>query len=341
MAETPRQTVPQLYVAHGDQEYALTNGAQADLLRDVLVRGASLRTRVRGLSMSPFIHDDDVVTIAPLGARGPRVGDVVAFLCGDFGRLTIHRVVAREGDGWAMRGDNCREVDGVVRPENIMGRVVRVERDAGGIPLALGLGGRLIALLNRGNGLARLRRVWNLPRSMAASALHGLQGLDLYRTVAESHRLSIEIAPASRDELKVVARHLGTMNSLDPDVANLVARRGAKVIGCVQLVFRPERYVPWDGHWLFSLAVRARYRRLGVGGALTRHCMNEAAARGAEEILLVVNEDNVRAIRLYDKLGFGQVILPALEPLLAAEKEQWGQRRIVMRCGLTSKGRIG
>ena len=41
-------------------------------------RGASLRTPVHGWSMTPFIRDGDVVTIAPLGPTGPRLGEVLA-----------------------------------------------------------------------------------------------------------------------------------------------------------------------------------------------------------------------------------------------------------------------
>jgi ribosomal protein S18 acetylase RimI-like enzyme len=62
--------------------------------------------------------------------------------------------------------------------------------------------------------------------------------------------------------------------------------------------------------------------------------MDQAAEKGASELLLAVYEDNERAIRLYQKLGFQQAILSSLEPAFAAEKEQLGRRRIVMRRSL-------
>jgi hypothetical protein len=44
----------------------------------------------------------------------------------------------------------------------------------------------------------------------------------------------------------------------------------------------------------------------------------------------LVYDDDGSAISLYRKLGFEHIILPALEPGLAAEGHQYGRRRIVM-----------
>ncbi|HOL18373.1 MAG TPA: GNAT family N-acetyltransferase, partial [Bacillota bacterium] len=73
------------------------------------------------------------------------------------------------------------------------------------------------------------------------------------------------------------------------------------------------------------------YRGLGAGEKLTKRVIEEAQKRGAAELLLLVNEDNRPAIRLYQKLGFVRAVLPALEPVLEAEKKRTGRRRIVMQ----------
>jgi ribosomal protein S18 acetylase RimI-like enzyme len=49
-----------------------------------------------------------------------------------------------------------------------------------------------------------------------------------------------------------------------------------------------------------------------------------------------VHDDNGRAIRLYRKLGFEHITLPALEPVFAAEAQQCRRRRIVMRKHLSA-----
>ncbi|MEW5817733.1 MAG: GNAT family N-acetyltransferase, partial [Spirochaetota bacterium] len=154
--------------------------------------------------------------------------------------------------------------------------------------------------------------------------------------------LPVETAEAGARNLATVHRKLNPFapyrrQPQDPNVTNWVSRRRAKVIGFVQLVYHPETHFPWVGHWLFSLHVWGPYRGLGVGETLTRRVIEQAGNRGAADLFLAVFEDNARAIRLYRKLGFFPITLPALEPGFAAEKKQSGRRRIVMRKPLVSR----
>jgi SAM-dependent methyltransferase len=96
----------------------------------------------------------------------PRIGDVVAFVQPDTGRLAVHRVIARVDAGWLVRGDNGPEPDGIVPRENLLGVVTRVERAGHDVRVGLGAERVLIALLQRANALrgvvylvARIRRI--------------------------------------------------------------------------------------------------------------------------------------------------------------------------------------
>jgi signal peptidase I len=148
-----------LFFTHPGGELHLSNLGQLELLRGMVEHGRTLRTTVRGFSMSPFIRDNDVLTIVPMNTRAPRVGEVVAFTLPNSGQLAIHRIVARAGTGWLVRGDNCPETDGVVARENIIGRVLRVERQGREVRLGLGAEARLIAWLQRAHLLMRAVRV--------------------------------------------------------------------------------------------------------------------------------------------------------------------------------------
>ena len=130
---------------------------QLELLLGMKERGVPLRTTVRGFSMYPFIKDKDVLTIAPLGDRQLRLGEVVAFRQTETGRLAIHRILKKTGTGWLVRGDNCPVSDGVVSPEKIIGRVIRIERGSHQIRLSLGPERIVIAFLNRGDGFLQNR----------------------------------------------------------------------------------------------------------------------------------------------------------------------------------------
>lgn len=317
-------------------ELPISNLGQLELLRAATERGASFRTGARGFSMAPFIRDKDVVTIAPLHGQEPRLGEVIAFIQADTGRLTVHRVTARSGAGWVVRGDNSPEANGVVMRGEIVVRVVRVERAGRGLRLCLGVGGRMIAVLNRGQALTRLRRLWRSLRGAAAFVLRSAQGVPLWRAVGRRLAPRYEITEATQTDVEDLQHCVDppghyTRQSTDSHVTNWVAKIERRVIGFVQFVDRPEPGCVWMGQWLFSLAVWGRYRGLGVGEALTRHVIELARGRAAAaDLFLAVSEDNERAIGLYRKLGFVHTVLTALQPEFVLEKQQLGRRRLVM-----------
>lgn len=110
------------------EELLLSNHAQLELLRAHVERGVSLRMSMLGYSMEPLIRSGDVLTVAPMPDREPRLGEVIAFVGTHGARLYVHRVVERAASGWLMRGDNSSHADGVFSREAMVGRVVRVER---------------------------------------------------------------------------------------------------------------------------------------------------------------------------------------------------------------------
>jgi signal peptidase I len=142
------------FVVRGS-DLSLSNHGQLELMRAVLGRGLPFRTMVRGSSMSPFIRDEDVLTVTSLGGHRPRVGDIIAFTLPGAGRLVIHRIVASDEDGWQTRGDNCRGSDGVVIRGQIVGRVVRCARDGRRIRIGVEVGGAWVAALSRHGLISR------------------------------------------------------------------------------------------------------------------------------------------------------------------------------------------
>ena len=100
--------------------------------------------------MAPFIRDGDVITVAPFKDKVPRIGEVLAFIHPETGKLVVHRTVARYGDAFLMQGDNVGEQsDGLVPVKNLQGRVTRIERNGKAVFLGLGVERYLIAWLSR------------------------------------------------------------------------------------------------------------------------------------------------------------------------------------------------
>lgn len=127
----------------------LSGQALIDLLRASMAKGFSFRFKAIGFSMDPFIRDGDVITLSPVSHRGPGLGDVVAFVQRETGKLLIHRVVKKRKSNCVLRGDNSLESDGEEAMEDILGSVIRVERNNERVTLGLGPERFLIAFLSR------------------------------------------------------------------------------------------------------------------------------------------------------------------------------------------------
>jgi signal peptidase I len=117
------------------------------LLADLLRSGTSVRLEVTGHSMSPFIRHGDVVALEPLRGRLPALGEVVALTPG--GRLLVHRVVGWQRGQVLCRGDVAKGADPAVSPDDVLGRVTRVERRGRHVRLGLGIERLAIAWLSR------------------------------------------------------------------------------------------------------------------------------------------------------------------------------------------------
>ncbi len=136
---------------HDGGTLSMPCAALAELMAAVLEKGGHFSFRCRGSSMVPFIRDGDFLTIAPLETRPHRVGEVVAFLGPpeDKPALVIHRIVGIQGTSFVIQGDGNGCAGEIVRAENVMGNVVRIERNGGRVRLGLGSERRLIAWLSR------------------------------------------------------------------------------------------------------------------------------------------------------------------------------------------------
>jgi hypothetical protein len=152
---------PALYLQKGSDRL-LSGQALLEIMEAVLQKGRPFRFQARGFSMSPFIRDGDILTIAPLSPGRPQWGKVAAFIDPGDGLLILHRVIGVRKRAFLTRGDHpSNEKDGWIPRENLLGLVTEVERNGGKIHLGMGPERFLIALLSRLGlmvPIARIRR---------------------------------------------------------------------------------------------------------------------------------------------------------------------------------------
>jgi Peptidase S24-like len=156
------------------------------LTRDLLQRGCNVRFRANGTSMHPTIRDGEVVTVAPLSGDSFAVGDVL--LCRLGRRPTAHRVVTVQSadDGRPvlhLQGDNLYSPDRPVRAEDVIGRVLTVNRD--GRDQQLDSPGRLVRLRRISRWLFAAAVVWaDSPSTARVSRSHALIGTSIAHRIA-------------------------------------------------------------------------------------------------------------------------------------------------------------
>jgi hypothetical protein len=110
-------------------------------LEDMLRRGHQVRFRADGWSMYPAIRSGEMITVEPLGGSPIGVGDVLLYRRGR--AVIAHRVVRmRSSSGrlverrqrnprdprLVLQGDAADCCDEPIGPEQVLGRVVAVER---------------------------------------------------------------------------------------------------------------------------------------------------------------------------------------------------------------------
>jgi len=151
---------PQLFVRES-RELSLSNQALIDLLCAVLDKGFSFKFRTKGNSMVPFIKEGDIITVSPLLTKKPRLGEVVAFVHPDTGKLIVHRIIKEQTKGFLIQGDGVIDhADSQVPPECVLGRVTCIERNGTQTHLGLGFERVSIAWLVRLRLLIRFRKLF-------------------------------------------------------------------------------------------------------------------------------------------------------------------------------------
>ncbi len=110
-------------------ELSLSGENLLKLMKDVHLKGGSLRFTAKGYSMTPSIRHNDVITVSPLPDRDLIRGDIVLFRKEKNSQIVVHRIIEKRSSNYLMRGDNSDESDGWVTGNMIYGVVTGIERN--------------------------------------------------------------------------------------------------------------------------------------------------------------------------------------------------------------------
>ncbi len=153
------------------ESQGVTGVTLSELMKAVLEKHIPFRFSAYGLSMSPFIRDGDVITIAPVLPYCLRTGDVVAFVNPSCMKLIVHRIIKVSKEGLLLRGDNNSDHDGLISATSIIGRVVQVQHKGRRVVFGLGFERIAIAWLSRLGWLTpNIWKVWRVVKPLVAKS---------------------------------------------------------------------------------------------------------------------------------------------------------------------------
>lgn len=85
------------------------------------------------------------------------------------------------------------------------------------------------------------------------------------------------------------------------------------VVGCLWIFINDKARPPRS--WIYDIAIEEPHRRRGLGSAALKLAEDEAGRRGSTLMELHVFGWNTRAIKLYEKSGYGYVDMVMSKPL--------------------------
>lgn len=95
------------------------------LTSELIAGGYGLRFQALGRSMLPTIQDGDIVHVRPVAGDMLKIGDIVLLRTGE--QFKAHRIIRKRGQFYITRGDAGVDIDGEIRCDQILGRVIAKE----------------------------------------------------------------------------------------------------------------------------------------------------------------------------------------------------------------------
>jgi hypothetical protein len=95
------------------------------LTSELIAGGYGLRFQAVGRSMLPTIQDGDIVHVRPVAGDMLKIGDIVLLRTGE--QFKAHRIIRKRGQFYITRGDAGVDIDGEIRCDQILGRVIAKE----------------------------------------------------------------------------------------------------------------------------------------------------------------------------------------------------------------------
>lgn len=308
-------------------------------LSDEIVRNKSKRIKFKacGSSMRPFVKDGDIVEIEPIKEfESINKGDILLFSRGN--AVCLHRAIRLNGSNFTIKGDSSRYIDGKIDKEDIIGKLLSIERN-----------GHQIEINNSWlNKIAPFSWIWYrfifIIKKLLKPILKPIHGyflsiLPVRSTLRNCFRNRIKTSLAEPSDAYDICMFYQQFDNeqikntkkaiLDKESYYVIVKLLGRIIGITSLHY-DERQEPWNGWWLTGLQVMSIYKGIGAGQAIVNLAIQKVKEMDGNSLKLFAFKGRKPANSLYEKLGFKRIIDSEIEQSLEDEAKTGNPRRIYM-----------
>jgi len=120
---------------------------------------------------------------------------------------------------------------------------------------------------------------------------------------------SLYFTPSNNDPILLLLQKCFNKDELDSfkkyyEKAKIIKLKGGMVFTTPNNIINHIPQITWNGIFLNNLCVEPTMRKKGIGTKLVLKVIKDAKKTGKDHIILQVKNNNIPAIKIYEKLGF-------------------------------------
>jgi len=110
------------------KECIVNNKESFSSVISTLEKNKIAKLNTKGNSMLPVLREGDIITLSCADSNQLKIGDIIAYYHHPKEKIVVHRLV-RKRDSFLTKGDAIFDMDSPIRADNILGKIIFVERN--------------------------------------------------------------------------------------------------------------------------------------------------------------------------------------------------------------------
>ncbi len=107
----------------------IENNVFFSYVEEEIAEGKSVSLRVKGKSMTPTLHEGDIITLIPVNQHKLKIGDVVLFTYKN--NFLLHRIICKKKNKLTLQGDAVYQHTEKISTQEVIALLQQVKKQNG------------------------------------------------------------------------------------------------------------------------------------------------------------------------------------------------------------------